>query len=488
MATPTQAGAFALQAGERPISIRTFTGGVVLAGLLNATIAAFLICHLPASHAPSLHSLFIRASLYVVFAIVAGAAGARFYWNRFSLPINTAPALSFSLYALANAAAWVWVPAIVLLSRQDSPAASALSGLGATLLASGLRRVIPNAAGPVHPGLPIAEFEARDMFAATLRTAPREVHGYVIALCLYATGYLLFNHFYLNAGAPLAIGAFLFAWNLTPESAPAVNEARTRAVIRLARAATAAILVTLFVLLSGIGHRNRVDAANLARANGNGQGDDASRNRRRFAEASVSGVLGYESIILWPVPERKQIVAPVPASISPFAERAAKPLIIRFEGPYWYFQPPGTRPGPMAHEAHGNPLGVNIGANNFIPLNMEAVQNLGAPIRLARCRELQVTIENRDNLRGPIALGVTLTDSTAPDKPSLSLGQQVVLSSEPGQFAVKVSPVDETLRFAVPSRAEIRKFDRITVLYLPGVEHWQTGAKIAIEQFELIPR
>ena len=53
---------------------------------------------------------------------------------------------------------------------------------------------------------------------------------------------------------------------------------------------------------------------------------------------------------------------------------------------------------------------------------------------------------------------------------------------------MKISPVDEVLRFAVPSRAAIRKFDQITVVYLPGVEHWQVGAKVAIEQFQLLPR
>ena len=97
-------------------------------------------------------------------------------------------------------------------------------------------------------------------------------------------------------------------------------------------------------------------------------------------------------------------------------------------------------------------------------------------------------IENRDNLRGVIALGVVLTDSSAPWKQPLSLGQQAILSSEPDQFAVKPAPVDEVLRFAVPSQATIRKFDQITVEYLPGPEHWQVGTKVAINQFELVPR
>jgi hypothetical protein len=99
-----------------------------------------------------------------------------------------------------------------------------------------------------------------------------------------------------------------------------------------------------------------------------------------------------------------------------------------------------------------------------------------------------VEIENRDNLRGAIALGVVLTDSSAREKPSLWLGQQTIVSSEPDRFAVKLEPVDEVLRFAVTSLATMRRFDQITVEYFPGPEHWQVGAKVAIKQFELVPR
>jgi hypothetical protein len=132
-------------------------------------------------------------------------------------------------------------------------------------------------------------------------------------------------------------------------------------------------------------------------------------------------------------------------------------------------------------------LTANIEANNFLPLKMEAVQNLGPPIRLARCREVQVTVENRDNVRGPIAVGVVLTDASAPRRPSVSLGQQTILSTEPGQFTVKLAPVNEVMRFAVPDTAPLRKFNQITVEYFSAPEHWQLGARVAIDQFELIP-
>ncbi len=140
MYSSTQAGAFALQAGERTLSIRAFTAYVTLAGLANATIAS---SHpVPASSITEHHhsiSLAIRAVLYVACAV-----GGRFRWRSFftgtdSPPrITPDPPIHFLHFALTNAAAWVWVPAIVLLSRQDSPASAALSILGAALLANGL--------------------------------------------------------------------------------------------------------------------------------------------------------------------------------------------------------------------------------------------------------------------------------------------------------------------------------------------------------------
>jgi hypothetical protein len=271
-----------------------------------------------------------------------------------------------------------------------------------------------------------------------------------------------------------------------PASPPLDASARSRAVRRLVPVTMAAVLVTLFVLLFGIGHRNLLEAARAA-AFAQGKRTDSNRNSRRTA-AFHSGISGYESIILWPVPDKKSIVAPVLANIAPLVDRTAKPLVIRFNGPYWYFQPPGQRPGPNAYQAHGSPLTVNIEANNFFPLNMEAVQNLGAPIELTHCGEVQVEVENSDNTRGPIELGVELADTSAPGKPSLSLGRQFVPSSEPGRFFIKISPADEVLRFPVPSQATIRQFNQIKVVYFSGAEHWQLGAKIAVEQFELLPR
>ncbi|HUV68416.1 MAG TPA: hypothetical protein VMW15_02055 [Terracidiphilus sp.] len=482
MFSSAQTVPFALQAGERPIGIRTFAGYVALAGLGNAAIAAFLLFRLPASHEPSLHSLLIRAFIYVVGAVLAGMGGARFYWNRSYASFGNVPPMSFRFFALVNATAWVWVPSIVLLSRQDSPASAALSALGAALLANGLRRILPSADSP-HSQDRTPQPSERELFAATLHTAPRDAYGYVIAFCLYAGGYFLLNGFYLNAGAPLALAAFLFAWRLTLKPAPA--NSNFRAAYRLAAIAAAAVLITFFVLLDGIGHRNRVDAANLARARGQNQGGDVSGHPGTI---NGSGVSGYQSIILWPVPEKEQIVAPVPARLSPWATRAVRPLIIPFDGPYWFVQSPEISPGPTAHQARGTPTSVNIQASNARPISMAAHQSLSTPIPIARCRGIEVEIENYDNRAGAISVALLLSDGNSPKPQTLYLGQQPVPSTEPQHFSIKESPVFETLRFEVPPNAKIQRFSKMTVQFLPDIEHEFVAPKIAILQFRLIPR
>jgi hypothetical protein len=492
MGSPSQAGIFPRKASSGQPGIARFTGYLVVAGLLNALIVAYLICYLPPAHAPTARSLFVRALIYVAVASLAGLAGERFYWNRSETPFETDPPLSFALFALACAAGWVWVPSVVLLSRQDSPASPALAAIGAAILAAGLRRVVPTAS-LLRRHASGTEFGTRELFADSVLTHRREVHGYIIALCIYATACSLITRYYLNAATPLALAAFLFAWKATlePVDLPDERKTRSRAGRRLALVTLPAILATLFALLFDVEHRNRVSIANaaaLSGVNGSSRSGGSSQKAGHTARNSAIGVSGYESIILWPVQEKKQIVAPLTPPTQPLAPGTTKPRVIRFDGPYWYFQPPNNRPGPTAFQAHDTPLAVDIESRNFLPLVMEAHQSLGSSVRLARCREIQVAIENSENHPGPIALGVLLTDLASPGKPTLYLGQQPVATSQPGQFRIKSLAASEAVRFPVPAQDKIRKFDEITVMFFPDGEHFELGPKISIEQFELFPR
>jgi hypothetical protein len=119
---------------------------------------------------------------------------------------------------------------------------------------------------------------------------------------------------------------------------------------------------------------------------------------------------------------------------------------------------------------------------------MDAHQSLSTPVRIARCRKIEVEIENHDNTAGAISLALLLADGTAPHARTLYLGEQPIVSTESEHFSFKQSPVFETLSFPVPASGALRKFNQITVLVLPGIEHAFIAPKIAIAQFRLFPR
>jgi hypothetical protein len=205
-------------------------------------------------------------------------------------------------------------------------------------------------------------------------------------------------------------------------------------------------------------------------------------------------------LILWPFPEKKQFVPPIPAQLSFLAPGTTQPLIIRFDGPYWYLQPPDKHPGPTAHQAHGTPLSAGIRSINDLPLVMDAHQPLGASIPIARCGKIAVEIENRDDRFGSLSMAVLLTDASAHGMPDFYLGQKTIPSSQPEpdavdlasmtrpSSAVKPASVIETLEFPIPPEAKIRKFNEITVMVLSDGDRALVGPKIAVRQFQLFPR
>ena len=468
-------------------AVRCFFFLMVGAGLLNAMIAAVLLCRLPDPHVPTFTSLFIRAVVYVAVGMLAGMGGAWFYWNRPSSPFRGEPPLPFSLFALVCAAGWAWVPAMVILYDEVSPAAPVVAMIGAFVMAAGLRRATYFLFAPSHGQSSFQEPEETELFAESLYRAPREAHGYVITICLYAGAYALIAHSNLTASALLALCACLFAWKKTfvPSHHLRTN-AHRRARRRLALVVIPAVLVTIWALLDGVAHRNH--SAQIEAALAAGESSSAGPDSSQKSQHSKNGVGGYESIILWPIPEKKQIIPPLPTPTSLFALGTSRPVVIRFDGPYWYVQPPDQRPGPTAHQAHGTPLAVNIKAENFIPLTMEAHQSLGRSIRFSRCREIQVEVESRDNEPGEVSMSVLLSDSSAPGSPRLTLGEQTLISNDLGHPSFRAAPIFKTVSFSVPAHAPIRKFDEIAVELIPDVEHAFVAPKIAIQQFQLLPR
>ena len=487
--TEAHSDTLALLQTVEPIALSRFFGFMVAAGLMNAMIGAFLLCRLPESHDPSLVSVLIRAGCYVAVGVVCGVAGTWLYWRSPASPLRESAPMPFTLFALVCSAGWVWVPAMAILSDQVSPGMAFLAMIGAFVLAAGLRGATYYVFAPAPEAAAPVGMDEGDLFAESLYRPPWDAHGYVIAISLYAAGAALVTHSPYTAAVLLALSAGLFAWKKTVRVRPPGGDGREvrKAALRLACMVIPAVLVTAWTLLDGVAHRNEKEQASAVFA-ASRTADAEDGNRKFGRQGSLNAGKGYESIILWPVPEKKQIVAPIPTPSNLLAPGSKKPLVIRFDGPYWYFQPPEKAPSKEAHEAQGSPLAIDIQAENFISLTMEAHQRLGSSIPLARCKEIQVEVLNRDNRRGLVSVGVLLTDSASRGRQTIYLGQQPVVSSQAEHFAIKTSPVSEVLRFAVPESAKIRKFDEINVMFFPDGANFGKGPKMAIGEFELEPR
>ena len=48
--------------------------------------------------------------------------------------------------------------------------------------------------------------------------------------------------------------------------------------------------------------------------------------------------------------------------------------------------------------------------------------------------------------------------------------------------------MSEELRYAIPARGGLKKFDEITVIFFPDEQRMTIGARVGIQQFELVPR
>jgi hypothetical protein len=171
-----------------------------------------------------------------------------------------------------------------------------------------------------------------------------------------------------------------------------------------------------------------------------------------------------------------------------FSQNKAKPWIIPFYGPYWYFKISGEAPGRMARTTRGDPLKVNVRSTDDAPLLMEAHQYLSESVDLACCREIQVVFRNDVSL-GASEVGLSLTDSHAKvkSKVSQSLGIKPIDLNTPPQLDGGTSPIEETVTFPLPKPGTIRKFDQITIILLPHLRYSTAGRKVAIERFVMVP-
>lgn len=427
---------------------------ILLAGLLPAVIIAFVLHPPVASGLSPLKSIFASLTWIAVTAL-AGTVGMAV--GRLAVRSGRV-----SLPALAAASGWILIPPLLLLWWRGSAWALLYFGCAAAALGLALRVLYP-ATNDSRPG---DEFLHNLLFAELPPPDSKPLQSFLISAFAQGAIVCLARRMLLIASLLTALAGFVLAWKVA--SSPVHRQ-------RPAARAGLATLMALFILIPLLLRASRMGAA------------DGSQQTRKVKAAPADENLAWQGIILFTVPQKKVDLPPIPHE-STLRPGTARPLVIPFDGSYWYFQAPRHGPGLHAHLAHGDPVALSIYSTGWIPLAMQAHQSLPQPIDLGCCRRLAVSIRNGDNRAGRIDLDVLLTDSTRPGKPTIDLGLRPIVSSEFGHFSdQKSSPVEEDVIFTIPSHPQIQRFDEITVLFFPVAERSTLGARVGIRQLELLP-
>jgi hypothetical protein len=232
---------------------------------------------------------------------------------------------------------------------------------------------------------------------------------------------------------------------------------------------------------------------------------DFSKNVTPKPATSSSSSAGYIGIILLPLQQaQKKIIAPVKRELVPhFGVRLTDPMEIPFDGQYWYFKWPDKRPRSTARVVRGSSIKTQVSSSDRYPLLMEAHQRLANPLDLGCCSAIAVTLEDADQMGGPISLELWVRklpdpraatkqrfNAVAPEQAPHYLGTAIIPSS---QLPIAQRPnasgkaEEETLSFPVPAAMDGTMFDEITVVVKTSPERGRMGAKVAIKKFVLEP-
>jgi hypothetical protein len=450
-----------------------------LFGLLAALGTSCLVCQVPAAFMYSWTAFFVRSIAYLLGVAAAGMAGMQILW----ILLSEKPTLNLRALFLTFAASWAFLPSIVFYYREHSVYLLLATSLATAITAVSLKRL--TAASTLETEfavqLPAPQPNAPPDFSGLPTTSCRNLFwiiGISIAAQLSVLLWLL-NQIPL-ACLLLAIPSCVLAWQATTPNSTPTQIKPTRSYLLY----FVALIFTAIALLPWLNLPLAIRINHLL-----GRADIRSQNfhpRNHLAlDASA-----FTSIVLYPTPskDKPKVIPPKPHAATMGQQLAAsKPLVIPFDGAYWYFQLPNTKPAPNAHIMRGKPTSMNMHATNDSPLQMEAHQHLTNSIATDCCKQIDLALTNADNSPGLIAVEVLLTDSSAPNHPTQTLGQQTITSSKPAHFALVRAPVNETLHFNIPP-SKLRHFNEITVVFLPSNDRNLGGAKVSLQDFTLIPR
>jgi len=465
------------------------------AGLLAAVFIAAFVNQLPHVYTLSPGEIFVLSVENVLEILLITAAAV---WALCAIrPLPTG--LNRRRLILRTSLDAVWLAPLAVLIGENSPWAMVIAAVFVTRVVKSLRlpQDEPGLGKSEESLLPAHQYE----FGARQSSAFwQQASGAAATLCAETGTIAAFAGYSLASVLLVGIAAAIWTWSYTKGTQPDARPGRSLpflssplTMIALAVLVTAAGLLPylphMFFGLHGFG----VPSRHHARQGFPKPERSGAPERQKKSEGSVLAAgQGDPGIILWSEKQRlTRLIAPVPLVGNGLQtnQRGAKPLEIPFEGVYWFFKAPDQYPPRTSLQAHGSPELVNIRSTDRRPLSMEAHEHLGSMLSLNCCSKIQVAIKNADHYPETVSLELILVNSSAPGKPSQSLGSMMVKSTRPWKLYDKpAKPASETLNFTIPGHASIRRFDEVMIVFRLDRARADTSPKIAIDRFVLVPR
>jgi hypothetical protein len=196
----------------------------------------------------------------------------------------------------------------------------------------------------------------------------------------------------------------------------------------------------------------------------------------------------YRGVILWQDVKPPDVLVPPRPGAGRGIPKGKQLLTIPFDGVYWYYKFPDQRPPKDSYMARGSPSATTFRSADSIPLQMEARQNFITPIEMNCCSRMTVEILNADHAPGMLSIELGLVNLQLPGEPSQTLGVAYVTSTPQQVSGGEFQPVPEVLTFTFPANPRISRFDAAQIRFIRSGRRGASSAKIAIEQFTLVPR
>ena len=471
-----------------PLALALFAAGVV----------AYFECKLPLTRSLSWVEL-IGSTVERLIAVFLASGGTA--WVLCAVP-PSAGRISRRSFVLRTSLDALWIVPLTLFLREKSALAMGMAValvIGVTRGASALQdsSVTPDPEEPliaernVSFSLPEAPHWFRQQVSAVVAVLSAE-----IGLLRGFAGYLL------SAAILLGISSAIWTWSSTKNRLrdDPQSSFRSQSTSRILLIAALTIAFTAGGLMPylrkeyfsggfGVLIHHHHSYHHLAQGEPPGQITD-EKGSEAASVASAAALEEYTGVVM--ISEKKRftkLIAPASPSFGLSTGIATDtPLVVPFDGVYWFFKAPNVHPPKTSRKVNGSPDLIGVRSTDRRPLSVEARQNLGSIIDLNCCSRIQIAIRNTDRYPKTVSLELVVVNTALPGKPSQSLGQIMVESTPPWTLYGKRTPTTETLNFLVPRNSSLRSFDEVLVVFHLDPLRAATGPKIAIDRFVLVPR